>query len=363
MAKNGRKSHSHQSSKKVKSQPAEPQVLANERVETPAPVGVEVHAVPRARVLCGAIDADLFESIFKPSFVSFDERHDDEPLRALVESIVTAIAMRSVYEGCRKLDDVFQRYLYYLESLQCEPVSENLATQALCDYWRCQVFMTLMRDSRTVFKLLLPNEPPEPVGAEEVSRNALLRGLRHVLSCRLGGPKGACPRERSTCMPLIDFSEGVSFPWIGFVPERIFGLLQNVPDDVADERVVHEFAIVMPQQAKRMRDALKSAIFETMLVDLVAAQHSKLFAELLGAHDEDTRLPQSILGDVAKRVRFDRTYQAAYDNWLEGMAVTKPLHRSSRIDIEEMNAVSAFYRIFDDSVERGLGVYLFHYYR
>ena len=226
---------------------------------TPEPETTDV-APKRARILLGAISGELFESIFKPIFSSFDERRDDEPLRALVESIVTAIAMRDVYDGCRKLDDVFQRYLYYLESLMGDVDCELAESKALCDYWRCQVFMTLIRDSRVVFDLLFPDEPVKTLAAFSVDRNVLLPGLRRVLSKRVGGFDDDVKRDELEHKAIYDFARGVSFPWPGFTPERLFGLLNRVPDHVLDEDVCHEFAIVMPAQTVEMENQLRQAI-------------------------------------------------------------------------------------------------------
>ncbi len=358
MAKNKKKNRPQQAAPKkpvaLPSPVCEPELAQAEEPQTPH--------VPQAHILFGAIAGELFESIYKPAFVSFDQRVDDNPLRALVESVATTIATRSVYDGCRKLDDVFQRYLYYVESLQCEPAAEKLQTQALCDYWRTQVFITLIRDSRIVYKLLLPNEPTTFVTPGDVLRNDLLPALRRILTCRLGGPVGDASRENATCPSLIDFARGVSFPWIGFSPERLFGLLKAIPDSCTDEPVLHEFAIAMPEQVVIFRDALQSAINETLLIDLVAAQHSKLFAEIMSAHDDDTRLPQGIIETISKRVRFDKTYQAAYDDCLAGRTITKPLHRASRLNIHDLNAVGQLYRVLSDATDRNLGVYLFHFY-
>ncbi len=323
----------------------------------------EEHAEPVvARVLMGAIDGVLFEKIFKPAFAAFDMRHDDEPLRSLVESIVTAIATRSVYDGCRRLDDVLQRYLYYLESLQSEPVAERVQTQALCDYWRSQVFMTLIHDSRIVFELLFPYDPVGAVQTAEVRRQPLLKGIEHVLCCKLGGPVGDVARKDCVCVPLYDFTRGISFPWNGFTPKWLFGLTHWLPDDNPDIPIENEYAILMPEQVVKMCEVLRDAIHETMLIDLVMAQHSKLYAEIMSAFDEDSRLPASILEVISRRVKFDKAYQAAFDAWLSGQTVEKTLHRSSRINIEEMNAVGALYYVLKSASQLGLGVYLFHHY-
>lgn len=319
-------------------------------------------AVPVARVLLGAMDGELFEKILMPAFAAFDTKHSDEPLRVLVENIVTAIATRSVYEGCRRLDDVLQRYLYYLESMQSESGQEQAQSRALCDYWRCQVFMTLIRDSRIVFELLFPYEPVGDVQTAEVLRQRLLKGIEHVLSGRLGGAQGNIPRQNCACLPLYDFTRGVSFPWNGFTPVWLFGLTHWIPDHAPDLPIEHEYAMLMPEQVVVMRDALYDALRETMLIDLIIAQHSKLYAEMLSAFDEDSRLPAEILETLSRRVRFDKVYQAALDAWLSGQRVTKKLHRSSRLDIEEMNAVGSLYYVLKSASQLGLGVYLFHHY-
>lgn len=363
MAKVGKKNRQQNHAKKKASPVA---VASSVCSESPSQsvdsADVQENKGPVAQVLMGVIDGELFDKIFKPAFIAFEERHDDEPLRTLVESIVTAIATRSVYEGCRRLDDVLQRYLYYLESLQSEPLAEREQSQALCDYWRSQVFMTLVRDARIVFELLFPYEPVGAVHTTQVLRQPLLKGIEHVLCCKIGGPVGDVPRKDCVCLPLYDFTRGISFPWNGFTPKWLFGLTHWLPDNAPDIPIEHEYAMLMPEQVELMRDALHDAIWETMLIDLVMAQHNKLYNEILSAFDEDMRLPDPILECVSQRVKFDKTYQAAFDAWLSGQCVSKPLHRSSRISIEEMNAVGSLYSILNSASQLGLGVYIFHHY-
>ena len=366
MAKVGKKNRQQNHAKKKVTQTTpklnSPSEIVEESVVAEETQVEEKSEPAAARVLMGAMDGALFEKIFKPAFAAFEIRHDDEPLRSLVESIVTAIATRSVYDGCRRLDDVLQRYLYYLESLQSEPIAERVQTQALCDYWRSQVFMTLIRDSRIVFELLFPYDPVGAVQTAEVLRQPLLKGIEHVLSCRLGGPVGDVPRKDCLCTPLYDFTRGISFPWNGFTPKWLFGLTHWIPDDAPDIPIENEYAMLMPEHVVIMRDALYRAIHETMLIDLVMAQHSKLYAEIMSAFDENSRLPESIFEVISRRVKFDKAYQAAFDAWLSGQTIEKPLHRSSRIQVEEMNAVGALYYILKSASQLGLGVYLFHHY-
>ena len=187
---------------------------------------------PQPPVLCGAVSGVLYENIFKPALVSLWQRCDEEPLRALVESIATSIAMRDSYDGCRRMDNIFQRYLYYLESRQAS--SDGDALLALCDYWRCQTLVTLFRDSGLIFDLLFPGGTAELVAEARIPRNSLIRGLQGIAQNCVGGP--ACSPKLPPQAEILDFVHGISTPWSGFPAAPVFGLLNDLPEKIAVTR-------------------------------------------------------------------------------------------------------------------------------
>ena len=145
MAKNSKKNKAQQS--KISGnktlakahQTAEP-LSVNEAASTVAaeelPEASSAPLLLQMRTQMGVIQTDLYERLFKPAFVSFSQRRDDEPLRQLVEGIVTSIAMHDAYDSYRTLDDICQRYLYYLESVTGarERTWETVQASGLCDY-------------------------------------------------------------------------------------------------------------------------------------------------------------------------------------------------------------------------------------
>ena len=133
-----------------------------ESVDSPWNTSPSVDTAPgrlELKTQIGGIDTELYDRLIQPAMMSFSLRRDDEPLRQLIESIVTAIVMRDAYDGYRKLDDISQRYLYYCESVDgiSRRTRESVELGALCDYWRSQAMMMLIRDSAAIFELLLPD--------------------------------------------------------------------------------------------------------------------------------------------------------------------------------------------------------------
>ena len=157
MAKNSKKNKVF-SNKKSPNAPANEPILTQEEPEQT----IETETKPtqlELKTLIGGIDTELFDRLIKPAMMSFSMNHEEETLRQVIESIVTAIVMRDAYEGYRKLDDICQRYLYYFESVDgiTRRTREAVELGGLCDYWRCQAMMMLIRDSAAIFELLLPD--------------------------------------------------------------------------------------------------------------------------------------------------------------------------------------------------------------
>ena len=198
------------------------------------------------RTQLGVLQTDLYERLFKPAFVSFAQRRDDEPLRQLVEGIVTSIALHDAYDSYRTLDDICQRYLYYLENITVsrDKSWESIQANGLCDYWRSQVFMMLIRDASDIFNLLLPDMQPEQPDAVDMQQSDFLDGCDFVLNDTIGCI--SYDREHAISRDLYDFLYGMSFPWLGYNTESIFNIRDVIPDD--DMVVSHEFAIANAEQ-------------------------------------------------------------------------------------------------------------------
>lgn len=361
MAKKNNKSKGLQH-KKQKPSRCQPSSSGELPVAEPVVGAPEPEKAPelQLKTLVGVIDTELYERLFKPALMSFGLRRDDEPLRQLVESIVTAIAMSEAYEGCRKLDDICQRYLYYLESLEgAQPKSwEAAELNALTDYWRLQVVMTLIRDSAAIFGLLLPEAQaalPTPVSFEQ---ETFLASVKLALGMTLDGPHFAT-RDTALNRDLYDFVHGVSFPWLGFPSESVFPLQNHVHD--ADRLTEHPFALANAEQTKIFAAAVEQAIHECLFLDLMAAQHKKIFEDICMAFEPSERLSEDFQSQLSQRIKFDKIYQTAFNNLLSGHILTKDLHRASRLPVDALNAFGQFAAIVRKAAELNLGIYVFHY--
>jgi len=345
--------------KKSRQRPAKPpqRALAEAATHPPLPPTMPTGMV----AMVGLIDGARFQKYILPAMQHFDQHRKDDLLRQLVESVAMAIAMHDAYDDFRKIDDISQRYLYYLESFQsASPNStEALELGVLRDYWRSQVFMTFIRDADAIFALL-DGLPANPAPARLFHHDALLTGLCDILTCRVGGHIGQASLQNPAPNPILDFVLGTSTPWIGFIPERLFGLLHAIPEAIPP--IAHEFALAMPEHVASMRDDLRLGIENALLIDLILAQHPKLHAEIRQAFDDDECLPASILTQLKHRVRFDRVYQAAFDAILTAHPIQKPLHRASRLSIPALNAIGALYAQLNDAANRHRAVYIFHYW-
>ena len=312
------------------------------------------------RTLIGTIRIHLYEELLKPAFISFDRRRDDEPLRQLIESIVTSIAMRDAYDGYRKIDDICQRYLYYLESIRgvTSKSWEQLENAALCDYWRTQAFLTLIRESNAIFDLLLPDTQPALPPCKFLLQSDFLHGVNAVLNPNLD-PFTPFDRETLPTRDLYDFSYGVSFPYIGFDTENLFRLQHQAND--ADIRTSHDFAIANEAHTAHFAQEASAALQNSLFRDLLFSQHHKFYDELMVAFEPNEMLPDPLSEELSQRFRFDKIYQSAFHNLLNGTPITKQLHRASRLDFNDLNSFGAFVSLLLQAHKQNLGVYIFHY--
>lgn len=325
----------------------EPQIEA-------VPIHLEFHA------LVGIIQTDLYERLIKPALVSFALRRDDEPLHQLVESIVTSIAIHDAYDGYRKIDDICQRYLYYLESIENTAKSlEQMELSALCDYWRLQVFMLLICDSASVFELLLPAAKPDIPAPCCIDENRFFNGIQTVLNAHID-PTCALDPEQLSAEDVYHFAYGVSYPWTGFPPECVFPLLNHVSNAKIQSK--HPFAMINAEYCALFDQAIQKSLYTLLLIDIIYAQHRKVYEEISAAFDPDDTLPDEICAQLSKRVKFDKTYQSAYDSILAGTPISKPLHRSSRLDVDDLNAFGQFASMIHRAAEMKLGAFIFHYH-
>ncbi len=312
------------------------------------------------RTLVGIIQTDLYERLIKPALVSFALRHDDEPLHQLVESIVTSIAIHDAYDGYRKIDDICQRYLYYLESIENTSKSlEQMEMSALCDYWRLQVFTLLICDSASIFELLLPAAKPDIPVPCCIDEEGFFNGIRTVLNAHID-PTTELNPEHLSAVDVYHFAYGVSYPWTGFSPESVFPLLNHVSNAKIQSK--HPFAMISAEHCAFFDQSIQKSLQTLLLIDLIYAQHRKIYEEISAAFEPDDILPDEICAQLSKRVRFDKTYQAAYDSILSGTPITKQLHRSSRLNVDDLNAFGQFASMIHRAAEMKFGVFLFHYH-
>lgn len=332
----------------------------------------------------GILDDEIYTQLIEPAFQAFALEDEETGLRMLAESVVSAIAAREDYAKFRKLDDICQRYLYYIESFTelKRRTRERVEIQGLCTYWRSQMCMAFVCDSRTMRHLLLPSDSPEQIEAQlseqttdrsddcvdaqadsccgfDMRQARFLRGVDSILNPTLGA--GICgDRNGASCRDLYDFAHGMSFPWIGFDPDRVFNLKHIVFDEALC--VSHCFARLDAAHVDIMWQRLQKCLCEALFIDLLYAQHRKLYDEIHNAFDDDDRLPCDFLMQIRQRIRFDKAYQTAHDDILCGKPLVRPLHRSSRLDVDDLNAFATLAAIWSKAAAAHQGLYAFHYF-
>lgn len=335
----------------------------------------------------GILDDEIYSQLIEPAFLAFALDDDETGLRMLAESVVSAIAAREDYSKFRKLDDICQRYLYYIESYTelKRRTRERVEIQGLCTYWRSQMCMAFVCDSHAMRRLLLPDEkvrsPGDGVeqelgssvrrpeenrrimgddahGGFDMPQERFLRGIDAVL--RMTPASGFCAdREGALCRDVFHFAYGMSFPWIGFDPDRIFNLKHIVFDEALC--VSHCFARLDVAHVGVMWQRLKECLSEALFIDLLYAQHRRLYDEIHEVFD-DGRIPCDFLELVQRRVRFDKAYQTAYDDIVRGEPLLRPLHRSSRLALGDLNAFAALSAIWSKAASARQALYAFHYF-
>ena len=358
MAKNSKKNKVF-SNKKSPNAPANEPILTQEEPEQT----IETETKPtqlELKTLIGGIDTELFDRLIKPAMMSFSMNHEEETLRQVIESIVTAIVMRDAYEGYRKLDDICQRYLYYFESVDgiTRRTREAVELGGLCDYWRCQAMMMLIRDSAAIFELLLPDVHVPVPDVCILKQEDFLNGINGVLNGRLDAEINS-NRDNRISQDLYDFAYGMSFPWLGFDPGAVFSIQNVLPD--SQIAVKYEFALASAEQTQRFYLDAQNALHECLFIDLLYAQHRKIYDEVEEAFPANERLPDDFRDQLEQKIRFDKTYQSAFYDVLCGIPLTKDLHRSSRINYRNLNAFGQFVSVIRQAAENRQGVYIFHY--
>ena len=95
----------------------DPQVQGDANAEVTAPVE-RCESLPPMdlHTRMGILDDEIYTQLIEPAFQAFALEDEETGLRMLAESVVSAIAAREDYAKFRKLDDICQRYLYYIES-------------------------------------------------------------------------------------------------------------------------------------------------------------------------------------------------------------------------------------------------------
>ncbi len=342
----------------------------------------------RLHTRAGVLDEEIYGQIIEPAFQAFALRDDETALRMLAESAVSAITTREDYAKFRKLDDICQRYLYYAESFGeiTRRTRERVEVQGLLTYWRSQMCMAFVCDSRAMRDLLLPpDRAPKsdeqiaetqsgaqsgaemlqnrgganPAAGFDMFQSRFLRGIDTVLNPSMGA--GICAdRTAASCRDLYDFAHGMSFPWIGFDPDRVFNLKHIVFDEALC--VSHCFSHLDAGYVRSLKDDLAGSLEEALFIDLLYAQHRKLYDEIHAAFGDGDRLPPGFLSQLRLRVRFDKVYRAAYDDILSGRRIMRPLHRASRLDIDDLNAFGAFAGVWHQAALTHSGLYAFHYF-
>lgn len=331
------------------------------------------------QLMFGLMDGALYGEIYAPAFRSYADRRDDTALRQLIESIVSDIAMRDAYAQYRKIDDICQRYLYYAESLKTalgsekstfatdDERSEMLELEALTLYWREQVFYCLLNDAEAIYGLLLPEQSMPLPPHLYFSTPELMSATHRVLSCTVGCVSK--PKLTGDCADFFAFLAGRSFPYLGYEASDVFGYVgvgdagrvntSKVDKQLPDQELEQVFAMLTPEYVARFADCLRNSLEKTLFLDLIAAQHPKLYNELTEAFDSDESMPSAVSQRLMQRVRFDKTYREAFEKLLTAQPLSKALHRSSRLDIAELNMVGKLYARLQFAVKHQLAVFSF----
>ena len=364
MSKNNRKNKALQHKKKNVNNSVQPETS----VVTEAPVLesapdeqiTESNASHTPKVLIGVLNVDLYERLLKPAFVCFSQQHNDEPLRQLVESIVTAIALSEDQSAYRKINDISQRYLYYLERISdmSNRHWDYLESESLCEYWRSQVFMMLIRNSVDVFNLLLPEPQRVDSPVCEMTESLFLKSMD--LISRSGLEYACVKRDENKCFQLQDFSHGISYPWLGYETACIFNL-RNTSENTNDDDDTNAFAMLETSMISDIYPDLVKQIDNILFIDLLYTQYKKVYEELSHAFEPDEALPDDLLDMLRQRIRFDKNYQQALDSILSGNQIDNKIHRASRIELEALNGVGSIFSMFKFAFENHLGLYCFRW--
>ena len=358
MVKNNSKSKVLQSKKKNGDK--EKKVVSNtDQVVTepcnPVEKSVDMHI---NQVLVGVIQTELYERLLKPAFVCYAQQQNDEPLRQLVESIVTSIALTEDQETYRIINDISQRYLFYLEQISNDSVKnwDHIASEGACQYWRTQVFMMLIRNSANIFNLLLPEPQELPLTVFQSEMQDFFNGVDEILKTGIG--HSFVNTQELKCSSLYHFSRGVSVPWTGYDAGIIFNLTADVLEQL--DKSACGFALMSDHVIRELYPDLIKQIENTLYIDLIFTQYKKIYEDLCQAFEPDEPLPDEMMEMLHQRIRFDQAYQNAFDAILHGQKLDKPLHRSSRLDIHALNTFISFFNQFRYAAEHHLGLYIFY---
>lgn len=311
------------------------------------------------KTLLGIINTDLYDKLLAPPLSAAALDDNNFPLQVLIENIVEDIAAQNVYDTHRKLDDICQRFLYYIEALRDAPPHsrEFVELNALCNYWRAQFFMTAIKDAQTLFNLLLPETTHLDVSPLLCPQNDFFNAIHSALSLTLSNAN--CAYEKLTNISLFDFAHGTSFPWLGFNPDNLLNIRNLFPDHLL--HFTHAFALSDAGYSQIFAHEILDCLKKTLLIDLVCAQHRKLFAELELAFDTNEPLPDECFTGIQARVRFDKTYQSAFERLSNGLPLLAPLHRASRLNLNEINMLGKICSVFRAAQNHRLGVFIFHF--
>lgn len=352
MAKKNHKNHAK------KTRQDTPPLPATVTCDTEPPVAIHSEKLS-PKTLLGLINTDLYDKLLAPPLSAAALDDNNFPLQVLIENIVEDIAAQNVYDSHRKLDDICQRFLYYIEALRDAPAHsrECIELNALCNYWRAQFFMTAIKDAQTLFNLLLPEnthlDVPPLLCHQTDFFNAIHCALSNTLSPSNGTPETCANAD------LYDFAHGSSFPWLGFNPDTLLNLKDVFPD--SNLRFSHAFALSDASYTQIFAQEILDRLEKHLLIDLVCAQHRKLFAELELAFNTNDPLPDEVYTCIRSRVRFDKTYQNAFERLSNGLPLLTPLHRASRLNLNEINTLGKICNVFRAAQNHRLGVFIFHF--
>ena len=360
MTKNNRKNKGLQHKKQTadKSQNAVIEPTQNPISSEQDEVQIQPSEIHKPQVLLGVMNVDLYERLLKPAFVCYAQQQNDEPLRQLVESIVTSIALSEDQEKYRKINDISQRYLYYLERVSNDSVKkwDLIVSQGMCQYWRTQIFMMLIRNSADIFNLLLPEHQESDLPVFCCEQQQFLNGIDEILKSSLN--HHSVIKEGTDCSILYDFSRGISYPWLGYDPEIIFNSQGELPED--SDKLANTFALMSENIVNELKPSLIKQIENTLFIDLIYTQFKKIYEDLCQAFEPDEPIPDEMIEMLNQRIRFDQNYQKGFDTLIHGQVIDQKLHRSSRLDIQSLNTFGSIFNIFRYASENHLGVYLFY---